>query len=370
MSEHLNEYMDAERRAIHHHHEQERPAHPCDAQGHEHHHHADGSCCCHRHEKEFHGVDPVMAARLIVSALLYLGALLLPVSGEIKAALMLGTALTAGYDVVAQALKNILAGSFFDEYFLMSFAAAAACVIGEFEEGAAVMLLYRAGEAAQDYAVRHSRKTIAVLTGGRTDDRGFGGSGKMITKFSRIYTPAVLLLALGMALLLPVFDRAAGWADCVYRALTFLVLACPCAIVISVPLSYFAGIGAASKRGVFFRDSTALDTLAKEGEGAAFERAVFGGRQCLVWGGTPDAPDVTIKTDGGADEALARRIAGNTRRIAFENIGFVILVKLTVLVLGALGISALWFAVFADSGVALIAILNSLRAFAAAGKSK
>lgn len=370
MSEHLDEYMDGERRVLHHHHEEERPAHPCDAQGHEHHHHADGSCCCHRHEKEFHGLDPAMAARLIVSALLYLGALLLPLRGELEAALLLGTALIAGYDVVVQALKNLLSGSFFDEYFLMSFAAAAACVIGEFEEGAAVMLLYRAGEAAQDYAVRHSRKTIAVLTSGRTDDRGFGGSEKMITKFSRIYTPVILVLAVGMALLLPVFDRSAGWADCVYRALTFLVLACPCAIVISVPLSYFAGIGAASKRGVFFRDSTALDALAKEGKGAAFERTVLGGRVCLVWGGTADAPDVTIKTDSGADEDLARKIARTTRRIVFENIGFVILAKLTVLVLGALGISALWFAVFADSGVALITILNSLRAFAAAGKGK
>ena len=370
MSEHLNEYMDEERRVLHHHHEDERPAHPCDAEGHEHHHHADGSCCCHRHEKEFHGVDPVMAARLIVSALLYSGAMLLPLSGELEAALMLGAALIAGYDIVAQAVKNLLSGSFFDEYFLMSFAAAAACVIGEFEEGAAVMLLYRVGEAAQDYAVRHSRKTIAVLTSAPANDRGFGGSEKMITKFSRIYTPVILLTALGVALLPPVFDRAADWTGCVYRALTFLVLACPCAIVISVPLSYFAGIGAASKRGVFFRDSTALDTLAKEAGSSAFERAVLGGAGCLVWGGTADAPAVAIKTDSGADEALARRIARGTRRIVFENIGFVILVKLTVLVLGALGISALWFAVFADSGVAVIAILNSLRAFTAAGKSR
>lgn len=363
MSEHLNEYMDAEHRGFHHHHDNEPPSHPCDTAGHEHHHHADGSCCCQRHEKEFHGMDPVMAARLIVSAVLYAGAMFLPVSAELGAALMLGTALIAGYDIVAQAVKNLFTGSVFDEYFLMSFAAVAACVIGEFEEGAAVMLLYRIGETAQDYAVRHSRKTIAALTSGQTGDSGFGGSEKMITKFSRIYTPAVLVMALCMALI-PAFNRGVGWSDAVYRALTFLVLACPCAVVISVPLSYFAGIGAASRRGVFFRDSTALDSLAREGEGAVFESAVLGGVRCLVHGGTPDAPAVAIKTDSGADEVLAQRIARGTRRIVFENMGFVVLVKLTVLVLGALGISALWFAVFADSGIAVIAVLNSLRAFA------
>jgi len=365
MSEHLNEYVDGKHNIFHsHNHADDYPVHPCDAEGHEHHHHADGSCCCLRHEKQFHGINRVMCARLITAAGLYLCAMLVPLSESAEAALMIASALIAGFDVIAQAVKNLFSGSFFDEYFLMSFAAIVACAIGEFEEGAAVMLLYRVGETAQDYAVRHSRRTIASLTGSEIRDDGFDDGEKLMTKFSRIYTPVILLLALGTALLLPVFDSTAGWSESVYRALTFLVLACPCAIVISVPLSYFAGIGAASKRGIFFRDSTALDMLAREGESALFERAAIGGRECLVCGGVKGAPAVAVKTDTGADEALARRIAGATRRIVLENIVFVILVKLTVIVLGAMGISALWFAVFADSGVAVIAILNSLRAFA------
>lgn len=365
MSEHLHEYMDGNSPVFHHRHGEEIPAHPCDGVGHEHHHHADGSCCCHRHEQEFHGIDRTMTARLIAAAALYLAGMLLPVSEGVGAALFCAAALTAGYDIVLQAGKNLASGRFFDEYFLMSFAAIAACAIGEFEEGAAVMLLYRVGETAQDYAIRHSRKALAFMQDADTGDQA---EEKLITRFARIYTPVILLMALAVALLTPLLDSGVGWSDGVYRALTFLVLACPCAIVISVPMGYFAGIGAASKRGIFFRDSTALDMLARGGGSVKFERAVFGGAEYLVCGGTADAPAVAIRT-ADANEAQARRIARGTRRIVLENIGFVILVKLTVLVLGALGISALWFAVFADSGVAVIAILNSLRAFAAGGKA-
>lgn len=363
MSGNFHEYMDAERRVLHHYHEEEIPVHPCDGEGHVHHHHADGSCCCHRHDKEFHGIDRVMAARLCVSAALYLAGLLLPLSEGAKAALMCAAALITGYDIVIQAGKNLLSGSFFDEYFLMSLAAIAACAIGEFEEGAAVMLLYRVGETAQDYAIRRSRRALAFM-----QDADVQAGEKLITRFSRIYTPVILIMALAVALLLPLLDRAATYSDSVYRALTFLVLACPCAIVISVPMGYFAGIGAASRRGIFFRDSTAVDTLAREGGKARFESRAFGAETYLVWGGTADTPAVAVRAGGGADEAQARRIARGTRRIVLENICFVIAVKLAVLILGALGISALWFAVFADSGVAVIAILNSLRAFAAGGR--
>lgn len=361
MSEHMHEFMEEERHGLRHHHE-EIPAHPCDAEGHEHHHHADGSCCCSRHEREFHGLEPLMAARLIAAAALWLAAVLLPWSEAAQAAALVGAMLVAGYDVLAQALRNVARGRLFDEYFLMSFAAVAACAIGEFEEGAAVMLFYRVGETAQDYAVRHSRRRLAFMQDTDAPEPG----EKLLTRFSRVYTPVILLMALGTAVLTPLLDSGAGWSDGVYRALTFLVLACPCAIVISVPLGYFAGIGAASKRGVFFRDSAAVDELARAGEGARFERAAPGGAEYLVWGGTAQSPAVAVRA--GADAATARRIARKTRRVVLENIAFVIAVKLAVLVLGALGRSPLWFAVFADSGVAVIAVLNSLRAFAVRGK--
>ena len=92
-------------------------------------------------------------------------------------------------------------------------------------------------------------------------------SENFISKFARVYTPAVCYGALALAVLPPVvrlmLGHPAQWSDWVYRALTFLVISCPCALVISIPLSFFAGIGGASKEGVLIKGSNYLETLSK-----------------------------------------------------------------------------------------------------------
>ncbi len=93
-------------------------------------------------------------------------------------------------------------------------------------------------------------------------------SEDFISKFARVYTPAVCLSALALAILPPVvrmlfMGLPADWGSWIYRALTFLVISCPCALVISIPLSFFAGIGGASKAGVLVKGSNYLETLSK-----------------------------------------------------------------------------------------------------------
>ena len=93
-------------------------------------------------------------------------------------------------------------------------------------------------------------------------------SEAFISKFARIYTPAVCYSALALAILPPVFrmlflDLPADWGMWIYRALTFLVISCPCALVISIPLSFFAGIGGASKEGILVKGSNYLETLSQ-----------------------------------------------------------------------------------------------------------
>lgn len=83
-----------------------------------------------------------------------------------------------------------------------------------------------------------------------------------ITRFARIYTPAVCMLAL-LLFLIPPLVIGGNWADWGYRALSFLVVSCPCALVISVPLSFFGGIGAASRCGILVKGSNQLEALAK-----------------------------------------------------------------------------------------------------------
>lgn len=91
-----------------------------------------------------------------------------------------------------------------------------------------------------------------------------------ITRFARYYTPVVCYAALALALLPPLFNlvilnQPAGWGNWITRGLTFLVISCPCALVISIPLSFFGGIGGASARGILVKGSVYLETLAQSG---------------------------------------------------------------------------------------------------------
>lgn len=82
-----------------------------------------------------------------------------------------------------------------------------------------------------------------------------------ITKFAKYYTPVVVILALALAIVPPLFNGE--WSEYIYRACSFLVISCPCALVISVPLSFFSGIGSASKRGILVKGSNYLEALSE-----------------------------------------------------------------------------------------------------------
>ena len=93
-------------------------------------------------------------------------------------------------------------------------------------------------------------------------------SEDFITKFARYYTPAVCYSALGLAILPPLVQMVISggnpqWSVWIYRALTFLVISCPCALVISIPLSFFAGIGGASREGILVKGSNYLESLSQ-----------------------------------------------------------------------------------------------------------
>ena len=326
--------------------------------GHEHEHH-------HDHGSEKFSVVSVIRPAISI-ALLVCGMILLKEYRLPGIIVCLAAYLLSGYDVIIEAVENILHLSFFDEEFLMTVASAGAFCIGEFEEAAAVMILFQIGEMLQDYAVGKSRKSIASLMNIRPDTARMvkdssevlvspsevplgseiivnpgekipldgtivkgnsmldtsaltgesiprevapgdsvlsgcinstgvlivktntlyenstvnrilelvenAGSRKtktenFITKFSRIYTPTVIGLAILLAFIPPLVLTSGGksftdelvlW---LHRALSFLVVSCPCALIISVPLSYFAGLGAASGRGILIKGSNYLETL-------------------------------------------------------------------------------------------------------------
>lgn len=121
-----------------------------------------------------------------------------------------------------------------------------------------------------------------------------------ITRFARYYTPAVVFLALAIAVLPPLLVDGAAFSDWLYRALTFLVISCPCALVISVPLGFFGGIGAASRSGILVKGSNYLEAL------AATEIAVFDKTGTLTKG----CFEVSrVQGDGIDDDALLEMAA-------------------------------------------------------------
>jgi len=334
---------------------QENHIHECDGEGHVHHHHEDGSCCCHHHEKEYHGFNKIMLFRIVISAVCFLIHEVLHDNQLVAEILLFACIIISGYDIIIEAVKNLFKLRLFDEYFLMTFAAVAACIVGELHEGAAVMLLFRIGDFCQECAVQKSKKTVYFFNTNDGHDEGTGNkTEKFITRFSKIYTPSILAIALMIVVVLPIFSDI-SISDAVYRALTFLVLACPCAVVISVPLAYSAGISAAAKRDVFFRDSNQIDIIASEKSVKHLSLTRKDGYAYI------NGSHIILRNN--ASVQMAYSIAKRTRTIAWENICITIIIKFAVLILGAFGISALWFAVFADSGITLLLTLNSLRAF-------
>lgn len=315
----------------------------------------------HGHSHD-HGAQSVkiMVARLIAGLAIGAAVFAFSLSRELELILFIVSYLIVGGDIVFKALKNIVRGQVFDEYFLMSIATVGAFVIGEYPEGVAVMLFYQVGELFQSIAVNRSRKSIGALMDIRPDfanlktgdeikrvspeevrigdliivrpgekipldgkviegnsamdtsaltgesvprevsagddvlsgfinkngvltievSKVFGESTvakildlvenasskkapteNFITKFARYYTPFVVIVAVLLAVVPPLLFSGATFSDWVYRALVFLVISCPCALVVSIPLGFFGGIGASSRNGVLVKGSNYLEAL-------------------------------------------------------------------------------------------------------------
>ncbi len=339
----------------------------------EHHHHEHGdSCCCgddheNKHEEEHkhshsHGDDHGLIL-LLIGIAVFVAAIILEHALDIfpiTLGLYIAAYLILGFNILKSTFKNIKAGNFFDENFLMTVATIGAFALGDFTEAVGVVLFFRIGEFFEDFAVAKSRKAITdvaslkveeadVLVNGefvrtpsedikvgdilrikageriaadgivesgtsRIDTSAVNGepvpmsvrkgdkimSGcinlnemftlrvtaaaddsmiskiaravedasaekpqidRFITRFAKVYTPIVIAAAVLTAIVPSLITG--DWSKWIYSALTFLVISCPCALVLSVPLAYFSGIGASSKLGILFKGGNSIEALGK-----------------------------------------------------------------------------------------------------------
>lgn len=317
------------------------------------HHHKECITC--QGDDEYEAKEKII--RLIISIILLAISFIL--KGNII--LIILSYIVIGYDIMKEAIGNLMNGFLIDETFLMTTATLGAIAIGEYYEAVIVMILYQIGEFLQDKAVDHSKKHIKdlmnikpeyarvkrnntyekvspkeVLVGdiilvkpgekvpldgmiikGNSYLDTFSITGesvpryvkekdnilsgcinqnsvleikvtcleknstvnkilelienatnkkanheKFITRFARIYTPIVVSLAISLAILPPLILHQ-PFTSWIYKALSFLVISCPCALVISVPLAFFAGIGLCAKKGIIVKGSIYLEEIPK-----------------------------------------------------------------------------------------------------------
>lgn len=157
-------------------------------------------------------------------------------------------------------------------------------------------------------------------------------SENFISKFAKYYTPAVCYGALALALLPPIalliMGKPAMWGDWIYRALTFLVISCPCALVLSVPLAFFSGIGAGSKKGILFKGGVAIEALQNVKAVVMDKTGTITKGNFVVQEIVPAgsySQDELLKTAASCEEASSHPIAvsimaaANERRLSVEH---------------------------------------------------
>lgn len=234
-----------------------------------------------------------------------------------------------------------------DMHVLVCVSALGAVAVGQWAEGAAVACLFALAHLMEGWAIERARLAVSELVG---HEPGWGDDGEVasgrverwIERFAAVYTPIVTGSALTLVMVPPLFDG--DWSTWFYRGLIFLVLACPCALVISTPVTVVAAVTSAARRGVLFKG------------GLALERAAGDAPAALARGDVVLMPGAS--RDGGVFAAAhARRALGVIR----QNVGLALLTKLAFLVSAAMGAAPLWLAVLADTGATVAVTLNGLR---------
>jgi cation transport ATPase len=233
-----------------------------------------------------------------------------------------------------------------DMHVLVCLSVIGAAAIGEWSEGAAVAFLFALAHRMEAWSIERARTEIAALvhrdaTPVAHESHNNAKVERWIERFAAVYTPAVTGLALALAVGPPLVDGQ--WSLWFYRALVFLVLGCPCALIVSTPVTVVAALSSAARRGVLIKG------------GAALERAAADAPATIAAG------DVVFAT---ADPRAPAFLAAHSRRalhVIRQNVAIALLTKVAFLAAAPFGVAPLWMAVLADTGATVIVTLNALR---------
>ncbi len=253
-----------------------------------------------------------------------------------------------------------------DMHVLVCLSAIGAAAIGQWAEAAAVAFLFAVAHLMEAWSIDRARHAVANLVGhepGWGDDRGHESAKveRWIEKFAAVYTPVVTFAALTVAIGPPIVDGR--WETWFYRGLIFLVLACPCALVISTPVTVVAALTSAARRGVLFKGGSPLERAATASAPTLAALASAGVIvQCRTTATMPlDKVDVVLTCDHPEDLEF---LVGHARRavnVIRQNVTLALATKAAFLISALFGVAPLWLAVLADTGATVAVTLNGLR---------
>ena len=281
------------------------------------------------------------------------------------AAIVYGIAAFTGlWPMIPRAVTSLRFGRL-DMHVLVCLSAIGAAAIGQWAEAAAVAFLFALAHLMEAWSIDRARHAVSTLVGhepGWADDRG-GESApveRWIERFASIYTPVVTFAAVAVVLIPPVIDGR--WGVWFYRGLIFLVLACPCALVISTPVTVVAALTSAARRGVLFKGGAPLERVATA-KAATMQAVAETGVavQCRTTLQPLDRIDVVLTCDHEEDIAVLVSHSKRALKVIRQNVTIALATKFAFLVFAVFGAAPLWLAVVADTGATVIVTLNGLR---------
>jgi cation transport ATPase len=253
-----------------------------------------------------------------------------------------------------------------DMHALVCLTVIGAAAIGEWSEGAAVAFLFALAHRMEAWSIERARREIAALVGRGPAlvAEGLQHSAQVerwIERFAALYTPIVTAAAAVVALLPPLLDGA--WATWFYRGLFFLVLACPCALVISTPVTMVAALSAAARRGVLIKGGAVLERAASAPTSTRAGLAVTGVTVATAQSARDRVAAADVVLTQADERAVAMLVthARRAMRVVRQNVAVSLLTKLAFLASAPFGFAPLWMAVLADTGATVVVTLNGLR---------
>ena len=252
-----------------------------------------------------------------------------------------------------------------DMHVLVCLSAVGAAAIGQWAEAATVAFLFAIAHLMEAWSIERARHAVSTLVGheaGWGDDSGHQSAPveRWIERFASVYTPVVTLAAFAVVLGPPLFDGQ--WGVWFYRGLIFLVLACPCALVISTPVTVVAALTSAARRGVLFKGGAPLERVATAKSPtlqAVSEAGVA--VQCRTSSTPLDRADVVLTCDHAEDIRFLVSHSKRALRVIRQNVTIALATKFAFLVFAVFGAAPLWLAVMADTGATVVVTLNGLR---------